>query len=600
MKISQNLNIYTRQNINKINKNKTSEQKPVSHDFANTRTNNIAFQGLFNINQDVQDARYLSMDFRMQPKTQYLVSNDSVFRLGHDFYLDLNSEEVKPLIDKLKPLQSIVFGKEAQYLQGMTPFVSREHLQIKKNIKGELIATDLNSTNGSTINRNVVVPDVEYGEFQIQPYYKYLLPQNSILRLGRDVLFPVNNHKKEIKNLKKGEKLVVGRENYCDITLSSPNISREHFSIEKFDDNNVLIKDLGSTNGTFFNSLERAANYVNDFSMITDIATLQKNVPTKIPNEAQLYLGNNFTIDVRNPNILNLLEERGAITIGRNASCDLTVSEFYDQVSNTHLRLEKVGDDIVATDLNATNNTDVIPRNKIRPFYTDLKNLQLGQANVGDCYLLATIYSLSKTQKGREILLNMVLIDNEGNYIVNFNDKRGIVVKLEELDGQKKGKEEKRSVSGDLGIKAIERAYAKLLKEEEKQKIFFLPQTNETMFLAIDKGGFMNTAIKKMTGMDSYVVNTKYNDVDSILNYIANDNPEDYIITCSTPQNANYGDYVDEYHRFIKKHAYSIKNINPTYRTVEIINPHNTKFCYVISFDDFKNMFDFLCYAKTK
>jgi pSer/pThr/pTyr-binding forkhead associated (FHA) protein len=599
MKISQNLNIISSQNINKINKNKTSEHKAVSHDFSTTRSNNITFNGLFNFNQDIKDARYLAIDFRMEPQTQYLVSDDSVFRLGPDFYLDLSSEEVKPLIDKLKPLQTIVFGKESTFLQEMTPYVSREHLQIKKNIKGELIATDLNSTNGSTINRNVFVQSVEYGEFQLEPHKKYLLPKNSILRLGRDAIFPLNNHKKEIKSLKRGEKLVVGREDNCDIILSSPKVSREHFSIEKYDDNNVLIKDLGSTNGTFFNSLERTASYVNDFSNLTDIATLQKNVPTRIPNDCQLYLGNNFTIDVRNPNILNLLEERGSITIGRNPSCDLSVSEFYDQVSNTHLKLEKIGNDIVATDLNATNNTDVIPKNKIRPFYTNLKNLQLGQANVGDCYLLATIYSLSKTQRGREILLNMVQVDNQGNYIVNFSDKKGIIVKPEELDGQKKGKEEKRSVSGDLGIKAIERAYAKLLKEEQ-EKILFLPQTNKTMFLAIDKGGFMNTAIKKMTGLDSHVVNTRYNDVDAILTSLAYNNPEDYIITCSTPSNANYGDYVDPCYKFIKKHAYSIKSINSTSRTVEIINPHNTKFSYIISFDDFKNMFDFLCYAKTK
>lgn len=600
MKISQNLNIIASQNIKKTNENKTSEHKVVSHDFSTTKSNNIAFHGLFYFNQNVQDARFLAIDFHMQPKTQYLVSDDSVFRLGPDFYLDLSSEEVKPLIDNLKPLQSIVFGTKSTFLEGMIPYVSREHLQIKKNIKGELIATDLNSTNGSVINKNVFVPNTQQSDFELEPHKRYLLPSNSILRLSNNILFFLNNYKKDIQHLKSGEKLVVGREDYCDIKLSASEVSREHFTIEKYDKESVLIKDLGSTNGTYFNSLEKIANYENDFSMITDVATLQKNVPTKIPNDSQLYLGDNFTIDVRNPNILDLLEEKGSITIGRSPSCDLSIEGFYSQVSNIHLKLEKVGSEIIATDLNATNDTDVIPKNKIRPFYTDLKNLQLGQANVGDCYLLATIYSLSRTENGREILLNMVHVDDQGNYIVDFSDKKGIVVKPEELDGQKKGKEEKRSVSGDLGIKAIERAYAKLLKEEEKQKILSLAQTNKTMFLAIDKGGFMNTAMKKMTGLDSQVVNTKYNNVDSILTALAYNHPENYVLTCSTPSNANYGNYVDPYGRFIKKHAYSIKNIDPTARTIEIVNPHNTKFSYVISFDDFANMFDFLCYAKTK
>lgn len=599
MKISQNLNIISSQNIKKTNENKTSEHKVVSHDFSSSNKN-IAFHGLFNFNQDVEDARFLAIDFHMQPKTQYLVSDDSVFRLGPDFYLDLHSEEVKPLIDNLKPLQSIVFGTKSTFLEGMIPYVSREHLQIKKNIKGELIATDLNSTNGSVINKNIFVPNTQQSDFELEPHKRYLLPSNSILRLSNNILFFLNKYKKDIQHLKSGEKLVVGREDYCDIKLSASEVSREHFTIEKYDKESVLIKDLGSTNGTYFNSLEKIANYENDFSMITDVATLQKNVPTKIPNDSQLYLGDNFTIDVRNPNILDLLEEKGSITIGRSPSCDLSIEGFYSQVSNIHLKLEKVGSEIIATDLNATNDTDVIPKNKIRPFYTDLKNLQLGQANVGDCYLLATIYSLSRTENGREILLNMVHVDDQGNYIVDFSDKKGIVVKPEELDGQKKGKEEKRSVSGDLGIKAIERAYAKLLKEEEKQKILSLAQTNKTMFLAIDKGGFMNTAMKKMTGLDSQVVNTKYNNVDSILTALAYNHPENHVLTCSTPSNANYGNYVDPYGRFIKKHAYSIKSIDPTARTIEIVNPHNTKFSYVISFDDFANMFDFLCYAKTK
>ena len=233
--------------------------------------------------------------------------------------------------------------------------------------------------------------------------------------------------------------------------------------------------------------------------------------------------------------------------------------------------------------------------NRIKPFYCDLSELELSQANVGDCYLLSTIYGMSRSKKGRELLENMVKVDEQGNYIVSFHNKEPIKVRLDELDGQKKDNQEKRSVSGDLGIKAIERAYAKMLKQEDFRA--YLPNgSNQTMFLKIDDGGFMSTALRKMTGIPSQKVYGKNNNIKNIF-YRLSQNLDNYIVTCSTYDQGRYGKYMDPQGLFLCKHAYSIKSIDTRNQTVEIVNPHNTRKTIHISWDSFQDMFDYLCYA---
>lgn len=46
--------------------------------------------------------------------------------------------------------------------------------------------------------------------------------------------------------------LIVGRDEECDIRIKAQNVSREHCAIEKEDDGFIL-RDLGSTGGTFVN-----------------------------------------------------------------------------------------------------------------------------------------------------------------------------------------------------------------------------------------------------------------------------------------------------------------------------------------------------------
>jgi predicted component of type VI protein secretion system len=59
-----------------------------------------------------------------------------------------------------------------------------------------------------------------------------------------------------------GERLVVGREETCDLVLSDEKVSRRHAVLERFPDGRYALRDLGSANGTFVDGTRIAAPVV--------------------------------------------------------------------------------------------------------------------------------------------------------------------------------------------------------------------------------------------------------------------------------------------------------------------------------------------------
>ena len=592
MKITGARNSY--QNIiNSVKSSKCNTIPDVKKDFTIgaveiTGRYNAAFTGLFS---SPENAQRLKQDLQMIPNKEYIVDEDTTFLLGGDNYeLKLGSPQIRNLINGLNPKNEIIFGRNSICTEGMDNSVSREHLKISRNTKGQLIAKDVGSSFGTKIKANITVPDLTKGGFSLNPGERYLLPQNSIIYAYNTPVF-LYDYKNLFDELKEGDSIIIGRQPDSDIQIQNSCVSSYHLKCEK-DKDGIIVTDLYSKNGSSFKGLDSPnACFQDDFSAITDKAALRSGIATLLPNDSQLYLGKNFTIDLRNPNIIDILTKKGKVLIGRSREADICVPEFYKQVSRYHLSLQKSGNSIIATDLGSSNNTVVIPKNKIEAFNGGVENIKFAQSNIGDCYLLAAIYSLSQNTTGQNILKNMVKVDDDGNYVVQFYNHSPITVKLEELDGQKHLGSEKISVSGDLGIKAIERAYAKMIKNP-------LPY-GHTLFLDIDEGGFMDKALKKMTGIKSSRYYTKNPaDVNYILSQIAQDGMQNHIVTCATVNKGKYGKYADFQRRFITKHAYSVKYIDAFNQRIGIVNPHNTKNTYDISWNEFNDYFDMLCDAK--
>ena len=106
----------------------------------------------------------------------------------------------------------------------------------------------------------------------------------------------------------------------------------------------------------------------------------------------------------------------------------------------------------------------------------------------------------------------------------------------------------------------------------------------------------MDTALKTMTGLDSQYYSPKQNDIETILNNISAQGCNNYILTCGT---INKGwKYTSINKKFFSGHAYTIKNIDNKNKTIEIINPHNTKKSQTISWNEFSENFSCLYVAK--
>ena len=589
-----NQNIANNPVSQKDEETKKLECKKVQNSSSSLLSNyNIAFSGLFGLKKEepiFADARKTSVTLPMMPQKEYLIENDSVLSLGGAI-VDLHSQEYRSKIDSLKSGESFVIGRAGYGAATLPNSVSKEHLRITKRKNGQITACDLNSRNGSYIGSNLIFLTEQQGQKNLEAGKNYIIPINSYVSIGNTTL-DFEKIRSNIESLKDGEFITIGRGQHNSIVINDSSVSNSHLKIEKYGDC-MAIKDLHSTNGTRLvgASQTQKAEFEDDYSLINDKAKLRRGVKTKIPNNSQLYLGNNFTIDVRNKNILKVLEKKGTVKIGRSPSCDIVVPDFYSSVSREHLILNKVGNEIVATDLNSMNATEVIPSHKVKAFYNGAKEIELSQANIGDCYLLSTIYALSRNNLGAQILENMVRVDEDGNYIVTFYNRAPIVVRPDELDGQERKSDRKNSVSGDLGVKAIERAYGKML----------LPFSGigPTMFLNIDQGGYPSNALKDLTGIDSKKHTVRKTDVNALFTSLIYSGRENYIVTCTTPNIAKYDKYVDKQRRFIKNHAYSIGNIDTNRQTVEIINPHNTKKSNVISWQEFAQLFDYVYTAKS-
>ena len=339
---------------------------------------NIAFNGLFKKETIPQyDATRLTFEHRMEPNIPYLVAEDSCFSLN-GFIINLQNETEKSLIKQLKAGDSLVFGRESTFLQGMHSGVSRKHLKIEKTKAGKLIATDLGSANGTTILPNIQKPMLNSGKVSLFPNQKYLFPSNSVFGIGTYTL-NLSNFYEEISAMEDRQ------------TKNFTVFNEIPLQIEKFG-NNIIAQNLSNTIDTSFLYLDETP-YVNDCSEIYAPATLQRNVPTLIPENSQLRLGEELTIDTRDKKINELLAKKRKILIGRNECCDYIVNGFNDQVSNRHLLLERTSKGLVVTDLGSTNSTMVIPQQHIKPFYKEINGLAIKQGNIGDCSLLSALYS---------------------------------------------------------------------------------------------------------------------------------------------------------------------------------------------------------------
>ncbi len=215
---------------------------------------------------------------------------------------------------------------------------------------------------------------------------------------------------------------------------------------------------------------------------------------------------------------------------------------------------------------------------------------------VGDCWLLTAVNSLSYSEKGRQIIKDSLKYNEDKNStVVNF---KGIGQKIEVTDEElKKAVQQKTVSSGDADMAILELAADKVrdkilngdLTLAENNFIFtdskfYNGKTNSTSLEA----GYSLEMMYYLTGKTGeYASSTK--DKNKLLDNLQKNGSKDYAMTASGAEEQTIKDAKGKSVKIEAEHSYSIKNADEN--TVTIANPWNSGEEITLSRKTFLNLF---------
>ena len=174
-------------------------------------------------------------------------------------------------------------------------------------------------------------------------------------KVGFKLYFYQDNKLFKKVGVKKGTNLnlTVGTDNNCDIIIHNNRVSRKHLQIIYTENGKLTVTDLNSTNGTFLNGIELVS---------------ASSHPLKNKDKLHLSGGNGVLIIIETlinesilntqTNIIDILNKKNKINIGRNPDCDIILDN--ETVSRYHATIEKTyNGEYIIQDLSSRNGTFV-------------------------------------------------------------------------------------------------------------------------------------------------------------------------------------------------------------------------------------------------
>lgn len=147
------------------------------------------------------------------------------------------------------------------------------------------------------------------------------------------------------------ETLIVGSDPSCDVVIDLPIISGSHCSVTRRAEQ-VILQDLGSTNGTFVN-LVRVLQPVN--ILLSDLIVLGRDTRLKLPTAF-------YPAPARSVQ---------AVFVGRNEQCEIRIAD--STVSSFHARIIIDQANMRLEDLGSTNGTSLSDQqgrlHQLRPYF---------------------------------------------------------------------------------------------------------------------------------------------------------------------------------------------------------------------------------------
>ncbi|OGS35118.1 MAG: hypothetical protein A2293_07910 [Elusimicrobia bacterium RIFOXYB2_FULL_49_7] len=206
----------------------------------------------------------------------------------------------------------------------------------------------------------------------------------------------------------------IGRGEDNDVYLNSPQVSKQHAQINVIGKDQIEIEDLDSKFGTLLNGRrikrellkdrDRVVVGVFEFTILITPEGVMLKFPTKRPESP-------FVAEYD-------LSRHTSLLIGRGKHCTIMLDS--QQVSRTHSRIEKTGEDFTVSDLGSTNGTfvngrhvekrvlrnrDIIQVGAIRFLFADGKIFQLNERDM----VRIDAVNVAKESRGTDILRDISL-----------------------------------------------------------------------------------------------------------------------------------------------------------------------------------------------
>lgn len=215
------------------------------------------------------------------------------------------------------------------------------------------------------------------------------------------------------------------------------------------------------------------------------------------------------------------------------------------------------------------------------------------QADIGDCWVLAGVNSLNSSEKGREILENAIVHNDDGSITVKLvGGGKEYTFSAEEIVLNQYEDGTMKYSSGDTDMNVIEMAIGKYRKENY--------QNDEATIIGLDRAhhkpvnasendplssGMVDEAIYLLTGTNAeYWVNPRIINADKGAEKLLDkfqDNPEKYAGTCSFK--ADDTSITDG--KIVDNHVYTIKSIDD--ENVYVVNPWDSSKTITYPKEDF-------------
>jgi len=144
--------------------------------------------------------------------------------------------------------------------------------------------------------------------------------------------------------------LTIGRSPKSDIVIDNKNVSSNHAHF-KISNDEILLEDVGSTNGTYVNGEKITSQKVT----ANDGITFGKNYTFNWKQLEELIKGDQPAKTDGAGRVHTKIKERDVITIGRSSDNDLVINNI--KVSRKHAKLEKSGNEWFIEDLGSSNGT---------------------------------------------------------------------------------------------------------------------------------------------------------------------------------------------------------------------------------------------------